>query len=344
MPTEWLLLFVLAPLRAFQKPFPEKIYIVEADADRPGEAKFLAKFLRPDITVWLNVSRTHSQNFEKLVPGNFKIVDEAIAYEFGHFLENTKSLVIINSDSKLIMSQLQRTKAKIEKIQIGDLDNYKLSESFTEFSINGGGYTFKNILPKEIIYSLKAILLLLEYLQIKQDKLFSKFQMPPGRSTILKGMKNTTIIDSSYNANLGSMVSLINLFKEYPAEKKWLVLGDMLEQGKFEKEEHEKLAEEILSLNPDKVILVGRLISLYTYPKLKAAIQDSSKIQAFSKLKEVLDYLINNLKGNETILFKASQSIMLDAVIEHLLEDKNDSNKLCRREHYWTIRRRQENL
>jgi UDP-N-acetylmuramyl pentapeptide synthase len=344
MPTEWFLLFVLAPLRAFQKPFPEKIYIVEADADRPGEAKFLAKFLRPDITVWLNVSRTHSQNFEKLVPANFKTVDEAIAYEFGHFLENTKSLAIINSDSELITNQSQRTKAKIEKIQIEDLDKYKLSESFTEFTINGCGYKFKNILPKEIIYSLKATLLLLEYLQVKQDKLFSKFQMPPGRSTILKGIKNTTIIDSSYNANLGSMIALINLIKSYPSKDKWLVLGDMLEQGKLEKEEHEKLAEEILSLNPEKVILIGRLVSLYTYPKLKAVTQDNNKIQAFSKLKDVLDYLVNNLKGNETILFKASQSIMLDAVIEQLLQDKSNSNKLCRREEYWATKRKQEKL
>jgi hypothetical protein len=54
--------------------------------------------------------------------------------------------------------------------------------------------------------------------------------------------------------------------------------------------------------------------------------------------------LLNNIQGKETILFKASQSIMLDAVIEHLLQNKNDSDKLCRRDQYWVLRRKQEGL
>jgi UDP-N-acetylmuramoyl-tripeptide--D-alanyl-D-alanine ligase len=283
LPTEWILLFMLAPFRAFRKPFSEKIYIVEADADRPNEGKFLAKFLHPDVTIWLNISRTHSQNFEELVPNQFTTVDKAIAYEFGHFLENTKSLVIINSDSKLIVNQLLRTAAKTEKIELKDLNSYKLSKDSTEFVISDNSYKFRSFLPKEVFYSLRATFLLLEYLQTKPDKLFSKFQTPPGRSSILKGIKNTTIIDSSYNANLGSMVTLIKLFKAYPAKEKWLVLGDMLEQGKFEQEEHEKLAEVILSLNPDKIILVGKLVSLYTYPKLNTIITDPDKLHRFSK-------------------------------------------------------------
>jgi UDP-N-acetylmuramoyl-tripeptide--D-alanyl-D-alanine ligase len=308
LPAEWILLLILAPFKAFQKPFSETIYVVEADADRPNEGKFLARLLHPDVTIWLNIGRTHSQNFEKLV-SDLITIDKVIAYEFGYFLENTKSLSIINSD----------------------LDNYKLDKDSTEFIINGKNYKFKNLLPKEVFYSLQATFLLLDYLQAKPDKLFSKFQLPPGRSSILKGIKDTTIIDSSYNANLGSMTTLINLFKAYPAQKKWLVLGD-------------KLAEAILSLNPDRVILLGKLVSTYTYPKLKSVFANTDELQAFSKLKDVLDYLLHHIKGNEAILFKASQSVMLDAVIEHLLQNKSDGDKLCRREKYWVIRRKQEGL
>jgi len=343
-PTEWISLFALAPLRAFQNTFPEKIYVVEADADRPNEGRFLAKLLHPDVTIWLNVGRTHSQNFEKLVSKKFATVDEAIAYEFGYFLENTKSLGIINADSELITNQLRRTKIKAEKVKITDLNNYKLDKDSTEFVINSKSYRFRNLLPKEIFYALRATLELSNYLKIKPDDTFSKFQIPPGRSSILKGIRNTTIIDSSYNANLGSMITLIKLFKDYPAEKKWLVLGDMLEQGKFEKEEHEKLAEAILTLNPDRIILVGKLVALYTYPKLKTVTTNKEGLQTFTKPGDVLDYLLNNLKGSETILFKASQSIMLDAIIEHLLQNQNDSKKLCRREKYWADKRRREGL
>jgi UDP-N-acetylmuramoyl-tripeptide--D-alanyl-D-alanine ligase len=336
--SEWFSLFILAPFRAFQKPFSEKIYVAEADADRPNEAKFLSEFLHQDITIWINTGRTHSLNFQNLVPDKFTTIDEAIAYEFGYFLENTKSLNIINSDSELIVNQLSRTKVKAEKIQIKDLENFKLNKDSTEFTINGNAYKFKDLLPKEIFYSIQSVLMLLDYLKIEPDSAFSKFQIPPGRSSILKGIKNTTFIDSSYNANLGSVVTLINLFKDYPAKEKWVILGDMLEQGRFEKEEHEKLADAILSLNPDRVILIGKLISLYTYPKLNA-IMTKNKLQAFDKLSDVLDYLLKNIKGNEALLFKASQSILLETVVERLLQNKNDRDKLCRSEPFWIEKR-----
>src|SRR6185436_7768899 len=38
-PGECLALFLLAPIKAFKKPYKEKLYIVEADCDRPGEGK-----------------------------------------------------------------------------------------------------------------------------------------------------------------------------------------------------------------------------------------------------------------------------------------------------------------
>ena len=53
--TEWFRLFLSAPVRAFRPRPQEKIYIVEADCDRPYEGKFLASFLKPDVVLWINV-------------------------------------------------------------------------------------------------------------------------------------------------------------------------------------------------------------------------------------------------------------------------------------------------
>src|ERR1035437_5074898 len=51
---EWPMLFLLAPIQAFKKLHHEKIYIVEADCDRPNEGKFLGQMLKPEITIWLS--------------------------------------------------------------------------------------------------------------------------------------------------------------------------------------------------------------------------------------------------------------------------------------------------
>src|SRR5690606_3063231 len=120
-------------------PVPkEKIYVVEADCDRPQEGKILAQLLKPDVTVLLNLARTHTVNFDKLVQkGRFFRVEEAIAHEFGYFLAQTKQLAIVNGDSTLITDQVKRTRAKVLQLNNRNLKGYEVSLKGTKFVLRG---------------------------------------------------------------------------------------------------------------------------------------------------------------------------------------------------------------
>ena len=345
MPYEWFELFLKAPFLIFSKVPKQKIYVVEADCDRPGEGVFLSTFLKPEVTIWLSSSRTHSMNFDqlvaqgkprtKMVRGKFPNVEEAIAYEYGYFLEATQKLIIVNSDSDLIKKQLDRTNAKSVKISTKDLQTYKVTKSGSEFTINGRVFSFKFLLPEAVSYSISATIKLLNYLDQPFDDSFKKFELPPGRSSIFAGVKNTTIVDSCYNSNLSSAVEIISMFDKIPAKNKWAIIGDMLEQGKSEREEHEKLGRELLKFELERIVLLGPRIAKYTKPILE---QNGVKnLTSFENPREVLDYLLKNLKGGEMILFKGAR--FLEGVIENLLADKSDVVGLSRREKIWEIRR-----
>lgn len=341
---EWPRIFIQAPLALLNKFPTEKIYVVEADCDRPHEGKFLSELLKPEITLWLNVSRTHSMNFEKVSKGGrFDSIAEAIAYEFGYFVEKTKRLAMVNGDSELIDKQLKRVKCKTWKVFGGKkLKKYSINLVGTKFQFENGTYVFPYLLPKETNTSILMCLKLLKYLRIHSDTNFSKFILPPGRSSVFKGMKNITIVDSTYNANLDSMKAVIDMFGKIKATEKWVVLGDMLEQGTLEKEEHEKLADIIKTYPFKRIILMGPRIKKYTFPKLKNVDGKNSKIKTFLSPKEVLDYLKINIKGGEVILFKGAR--FLEGVIEGLLESKSDVKSLSRREKIWEIRRKRWGL
>ena len=330
---EWPYLFLLAPFKAFKSAPREKLYIVEADCDRPGEGKFLASLLKPEITLWISSSLTHSVNFDYLVKNKwFPTVEEAIAYEFGYFLEYTKKLAIINGDSNLIKKQLGRTNAPIIQISQISLKSYKILEDRTEFVIRNKKYSINFIVLKDVFYSILMTKLLMETLKLPFDSSFPNLTLPPGRNSIFKGIKKITIIDSTYNATPDGVKTILEMFDNYPSKDKWIVLGDMIELGDEEKEEHEKLAELISSMNLSKIILIGPRVSKYTYPKLKkTALQ-------FLMPKEGLDYILENIKGGETILFKGAR--FLEGIIEHLLANKNDISKLVRREKAWQNRRK----
>ena len=336
---EWIILFFSAPFSIFKKNPTQRIYIVEADCDRPGEGRFLATLLKPQVTLWTNSTKTHSMNFDSLVKsGKFENIEEAIAFEFGYFIEYSSKLAIVNGDSENIKKELHRTKTKITSVSIKNLAEYKVTLDGTIFDINGEVFKFPQLLPKEIFYSLKMCIDLLEFLKIPLDKSFSKFTLPPGRNSIFKGIKNTTIIDSAYNANLDSMTAVLGMFDKIANDKKWMILGDMLEQGESERQEHENLAEEISNVKSDKVILMGPRVARYTFPKLEIRNSKSENVISFENPKEVLDYLNLNLKGRELLLFKGAR--FLEGVIENLLADKKDSMKLARREKIWEKRRK----
>ncbi len=328
LPSEWLTLFFLAPIKAFFPPYPQKFYVVEADCDRPSEGKFLASFLKPEVTLWVSVSKTHAMNFPRPV-------ESSIAYEFGHYLAQTQKLAIVNGDSKLISSQLHRTQAKIESVSLQNLAQYTLSRSGTQFN----QYHFPYLLPRVHFYALAMTLKLLDYLKLSPDSSFKNFSLPPGRSSIFKGIRNTTIIDSAYNSNFDSLSVTLDLFDRFPAAKKWAVIGDMLEQGQEEAAEHKKIIPLIKKLKLERLILYGPRIKKHTYAELKDAFE---YVETFEYPKQVLEYLLQHLTGSETILFKGAR--FLEGVIENLLADKNDASKLSRREKVWEIRRKQWGL
>lgn len=335
---EWIFLFLLAPFKAFNFVPKEKLYIVEADCDRPGEGKFLGSLLKPEVTLWINTGVTHSVNFDSMVKNNrFSSIEEAIAYEFGYFLEYTQKLVIVNGDSKFIKKQLTRTSVPIRSISQTSLKSYKLFENRTEFVIENKKYSINFIVPKDVFYSIQMTNTLLEYLKIKPDLMFSKFSLAPGRCSLIRGIKDITIIDSTYNATPEGVKSMLELFDLYPGKNKWVVLGDMIELGNEEKEEHEKIGRIIVKMKLEKIILVGPRVSKYIPPILQIA-PTATTPQTFLMPKDVLDHIQTNLKGKETILFKGAR--FLEGIIEHLLLNKNDVNNLVRREKAWQNRRK----
>lgn len=336
---EWPFLFLLAPIKAFKNPPSEKLYIVEADCDRPEEGEFLGKLLNPEVTLWTNSFNSHAQNFDDLVKSKqFSTVEDAVAFEFGYFLQYTSKLSVINGDIPQVLNQVKRTKSKIEKIiKKGNLQDYKILKNETRFSIGNQNFSFKYLLPEDNFYAILACLKLLDYLGIQKDVKFSKFNLPPGRSSLFEGIKNTTIIDSSYNATPASVKAVLDLVKKYPGNK-WLILGDMIELGESEKKEHENLAKDLEEIDSEEIVLVGPRLAKYTYPKLK----NKTKVKLFDKPKPALDYIKSNIKGKEVLLFKGAR--FLEGIIEHLLSNKDDISNLCRREVVWQDRRKKWGL
>lgn len=132
-----------------------------------------------------------------------------------------------------------------------------------------------------------------------------------------------------------SVASILDMAKRMHADHKWLIIGDIVDQGSIEEKEHEKLAKLIADVDPERVVLVGRRTKKYTAPKLKEL---GVSAVATTDPKKALAYIEKNITGKETLVFKGSQ--YLEWVIEKLLKDPKDADRLCRREKAARARRK----
>jgi UDP-N-acetylmuramyl pentapeptide synthase len=323
----------------------EKIYVAEADAERPGEGQLLAKLLEPDIVVWLSLEEAHGVNYDSLVLGlhdhpeaRIDSIKKEIAHEFGYFLDNVKSFVVLNKDNRYIVQESSRAKAEVSFISRLDVAGFVPEKVSVTIKTKYGDFHIPKLVPKEAGLSVVAVYNVIQQLEEPFDFHFTNFVLPPGRSSVFKGIKDTTLIDSTYNATFDGVKTMLDLITRYPATgPKWLVLGDMIEQGKSEKYEHELLASLIRDVHPAKTILIGPRLAGSTYPKL-VSMFGKENVVSFMMPKEALLFLEKELKGGETILFKGARFI--EGIIEKLLADPKHASELCRREEVWVERRR----
>lgn len=324
----WLFLLFAAPIRALYYTHKEPFYVVEIDGERPHETEFLASWLKPEITLWISLGRSHAIQFEQEVKeGKFDSLDDAIADEFAKLPENTKCLVFIDGDSELMRRVTKNISAKVKEYRKSDMIKYIVYPTRTDFGTMNSSFHFNSPQPKDLAIQLLMLKDLMKYLKIPLKTDFSEMPLPPGRSSFFYGKKGLKIIDSSYNAHIISMKSILEMAKALRASHKWLIIGDIVEQGEIEGQEHEKLADMIAEANPEEIILVGRRTKQYTAPRLKE-LGFSPKTTLDPK--KALAYIEKHTTGNETLVFKGSQ--YLEWIIEKLLDDPADKYKLCRRE------------
>ena len=328
----WIWLFILAIFRGLTYKRTEKFYVVEIDGERPREAEFLAEWLRPEVVMWVSFGMSHAVQFEGVVKaGKFANVKEAILHEFGSLARAAQKLVLIDGDLEEMKLATEGILAKVEKVSVKNLKKYKVAPRETIFEASDGNevnkFVFDHAEPRDVLVQILMMQRVMKYLKMGVKCDLSGVRMAPGRSSVFDGKNGSILIDSTYNAHMISMESILKMAREIKAKRKILVIGDIVEQGKIEGEEHTRLAEVIFEVGAEKVVLVGRRVKKWTAPKLKKMGVD---VVVFDEVKGATGWLMKNATEGDLVVFKGSQ--YLEWAVEQMLFNEDDAKFLARRE------------
>lgn len=355
---DWAKVMLLGLLRVIFDWEKFDIYIAEMGIDSPLEPKnmsYLLKIIKPKVAVLTNISFEHSVYFDPLVKnteyqGRENDILKLTAEQESLLLTGVDSsgTVILNIDDENIKRTKTDIKAKIITVSSKEKDADFYIESVKNFvdkfdlhfSFADKKYSLKigNPLPEHFAYSFLLALAVAQSLQVKIEdsiKYFEDgFSLPPGRMSVFKGIKDTVIIDSSYNnATLTPILDLLSFVKKIGNQRRRVgIIGDMRELGTMSKTLHEAVAQKIIE-TLDLVILIGPLSQQYVAPVLKKQHFDFYSFLNYTSAKSTI---LENIKPKDMILVKGSQNtLFLERVVQMLLQNPQDNIKLCRRGEYW---------
>ena len=142
----------------------------------------------------------------------------------------------------------------------------------------------------------------------------------PGRGNIIAGRKKSIIINETYNANPLSTRMALEVLAIMKGRPKIAILGDMLELGAESEKEHQAVLSYAYQV-ADEVITVG--------PRMKIA---NNKGNAFTDLEKAKEYVVHNLKESAIILVKGSQGVRMEKIVEAIMLDSSNKEKLLPRQ------------
>jgi MurE/MurF fusion protein len=314
------------PVSLFNINQKDEFGVFEVGMDKKGEIDFLTKILKPDVGVITNISYAHAKNFKNI---------KQIALAKAEIIQNIKKegSIILNADD--LFFNLHKKIAEENKLNIYSFSikkknttvglNYikKIGKKFIinvriknikkDFIIS---YNFENHL-KNLLASI-AVMSIFKDIKYLDKNIFDNFKIPEGRGDISKiklDKKIFFLVDESYNSNPLSLSSAVKNFDNINIKdnKKYLILGDMLELGKHSKKHHYKISSVINSSSINNVNVFGKYIK-ETYKN----IDKKKKGIILKETSQIIDLIKNNINNNDYLMIKGSNSTGLNKLTNNL--------------------------
>ncbi|PKL72543.1 hypothetical protein CVV26_00840 [Candidatus Kuenenbacteria bacterium HGW-Kuenenbacteria-1] len=354
-PLKWFNIFIKGLKLIFFKDenYPQ-ILILEMGANKPNDIGYLIKIAPCKIGIITDIGLTHLETFGSL---------ENIIKEKQSIIKQLppNGWAILNADSKIIKKIKKKTEAQILSFGFSEEADLRSSELILNYKLENNeslnlkdqiakikGINFKinyqgNVVPVFLMdvigevsvyaaLSATAVGIIYKMNLIEISEALREYKSPPGRMNLIKGIKETLLIDGTYNASPKTIEISLEILSRLPCVgQKWAILGNMLELGKFSKEEHKKIGKKIIDNKIDILITLGeqaREIAI----SAKENGMSNDKIFSFDFPDEAGKFIQNRMEQGDILLIKGSQGMRMEKIVKEIMAEPLRAKELLVRQ------------
>ncbi len=339
----WLGVFLRAFFQiAWTASYP-KILVLEYGADKPGDIGYLVKIARPDMAVITAIGDTpaHIEFYESR---------EEVVKEKSKLIKALRpdGIAILNSDDAEVLEMQTSTKAKVFSYGFTQgsyvrIDGFENRSEFgrpvgASFKLDAVGsfvpVKLQGVFGEGQAYAAAAaacVGLAKGVNLVKIAEALGFYEGAPGRSRLIPGLKDSYIIDDTYNASPISTSVALKVLAELKAPKKIAVLGDMLELGKYSNYAHEEIGKQVSQIT-DILVTVGPSAKFIA----EAARQNNfpkKDIYEFNDSEEAKKKVRDLIEEQTIVLVKGSQAMRMEKIVLEIMMSPEDALKLLVRQY-----------
>ena len=274
------------------------VVVLEMGMNHKGEIKRLSDIAKPDLAVITNIASNHIGNL-----GSIKNIMNAK-------LEITSGM---DSLSTLILNKYDNNSYKIKSDKVIcnrcldiDYKNIKVDDKlYFDLIYNDNIYPIMFNTPNiKMVDNIIQAIEVCTYFNIDiLDMVNVINNYTVSNRMIIHDIKNYKVIDDTYNSSYESILGVIPYLKNI--DNLIIVLGDILELGKYSKHYHKLINKKIKKLK-------CTIITCGEYTKYIKGIH-------FNNIESVIDYLNSIDLVNHTIYLKASNKMNFKYIVDYLL-------------------------
>jgi len=328
--------------------FP-KCLVLEIAADKPGEIAYFAKFLPIDIGIVTTIGR-HPVHLE-FFPNRDRLIEEKAYLAKG--IKRSGS-AILNKDDADVSKMASLVKKGVKILFYGKNQQADIRFSEPEYNLENGKILLKsqfwyqdqkfdlvlqNIIGEGNLYAISAALACGVLLDISLEEgigiLEKKLSSPLGRMKLIQGIKESLIIDDTYNASPLSYFNALECVNNLKIQgRKIVVLGDMAELGEDSDIVQQKVVNQAMSF-ADVIVCVG--------PKMKNAFMALKKKAKFlgkyygqDESPKAVSLLTKIIQLNDLVFIKGAQVMRMERIVKNLMKNPESAkDMLVRQEEHW---------
>ena len=320
------------------------VVILELNASQQGEIAEMVQAIQPDVGIVTHLGYAHTDAFASL---------DELVHEQGAVLEALppSGLAVVNFDDDLVRNLAGRTQAKVMTVGCSNFGadlmayNIVLGRTKTGFDLRHGPDRYVGrwtpLLSKQHLYSALFALATGLHFDVPLDdglRVLTEMEALPGRMKPLPGVGNSLIVDDTYDATPQSTLAALEWLKTVKSDdggRTIFVMGDMERLGDYAQRGHRIVGQAAAEI-ADIVVTDGALAALVGRAAVDQGM-DRRSIQLTYSYQDVVKALRNRFKlhENDVVLVKGGRTARMELVVEALLADEQDRQKLVRQGAGW---------